>query len=78
MNHFEDQLNSIVKKHQENEKNLSEHVYINSDDLIKLNKEYSDLKPIVDSIKQFNFQISGIKYVKNKNTNYGRCRARFS
>ena len=54
MNHFEDQLNSIVKKHQEIEKNLSEHVYINSDDLIKLNKEYSDLKPIVDSIKQFN------------------------
>jgi len=28
--------------------------------------------------KQFNIQISGVNYDKNKNTNHGRCRARFS
>ena len=53
MNHFEDQLNSIIKKHQEIEDKLSNQSNLKSDDLIKLNKEYSELKPIVDSINQF-------------------------
>ena len=53
MNHFEDQLNSIIRKHAEIEKKLSNQNNLKSDDLIKLNKEYSELKPIVESINDF-------------------------
>ena len=53
MNNFEDQLNSIIRKHAEIEKKLSNQNNLKSDDLIKLNKEYSELKPIVESINDF-------------------------
>ena len=55
MNNFGDQLDIIVKKHQDIEKSLSNQDNLNSNKLIKLTKEYSELTPIVESINQFNF-----------------------
>ena len=54
MNNFGDQLDIIVKKHQDIEKSLSNQDNLNSNKLIKLTKEYSELTPIVESINQFN------------------------
>ena len=54
MNNFENQFDIIVKKHQYIEKILSNQNNLDRDKLIKLNKEYSELKPVVDSINQYN------------------------
>ena len=54
MKNFQDQLDKIVKKHQDIEKNLSNQDDLDSTKLVKLNKEYSELQPIVESINEFN------------------------
>ena len=65
MNNFEDQLDIIVNKHQDIEKSLSNQDNLDSNKLIKLTKEYSELTPIVESINQFN----SIKQdIKNSNS----------
>ena len=64
MNHFEDQLNSIIRKQEAIEKKLSNQNNLKSDELIKLNKEYSELKPIVESINDFNLIKNDIQNLK--------------
>lgn len=54
MNNLENQFNIIVKKHQNIEKTLSNQDNLNRDKLIKLNKEYSELTPVVESINKYN------------------------
>jgi len=53
MKNFEHQLDTIVKKHQNIEKSLSNQDNLDSNKLIKLNKEYSELTPIVESINKY-------------------------
>ena len=54
MNNFENQFDIIVKKHQNIEKSLSNQDNLDRDKLIKLNKEYYELTPVVKSINQYN------------------------
>ena len=54
MNNFENQFDIIVKKHQNIEKSLSNQDNLDRDKLIKLNKEYYELTPVVNSINQYN------------------------
>jgi len=54
MVNFEKQFKSIIKKYNEIEKNLNNQSDFDSEKLIKLNKEYAELKPIVDTIQNFN------------------------
>jgi len=54
MNNFENQFDLIVKKHKNIEKSLSNQNNSDRDKLIKLNKEYSELTPVVNLINQFN------------------------
>jgi len=54
MNNFENQFDIIVKKHQNIEKSLSNQDNLDRDKIIKLNKEYSELTPVVKSINQYN------------------------
>ena len=65
MNNFENQFDIIVKKHQNIEKSLSNQDNLNRDKLIKLNKEYSELTPVVESINKYN---SVKKDIGNLNT----------
>ena len=48
------QLDAILKKHQAIEKKLSNQNSLDTNKLIELNKEYSELTPIVEVINQFN------------------------
>ena len=48
MNNFENQFDIIVKKHQNIEKSLSNQDNLDRDKIIKLNKEYSELTPVVN------------------------------
>jgi len=50
---FEKQFNNILEKFQEIENNLNNQGNYNSEKLIKLNKEYAELKPIVETINNF-------------------------
>ena len=54
MNNLENQFDMIVKKHQNIEKSLSNQDNFDKDKLIKLNKEYSELTPVVKSINKYN------------------------
>ena len=53
MVNFEKQFNNILEKFQEIENNLNNQGNYNSEKLIKLNKEYAELKPIVKTINNF-------------------------
>ena len=53
MVNFEKQFDSILEKYQGIENNLNNQGNYNSEKLIKLNKEYSELKPIVETISNF-------------------------
>ena len=53
MVNFEKQFNNILEKFQEIENNLNNQGNYNSEKLIKLNKEYAELKPIVETINNF-------------------------
>ena len=50
-------LDSIIEKHKEIEKKLSDQNNINSENLIKLNKEYSELLPLVESITEYKINL---------------------
>ena len=54
MKNLSEQLDAILKKHQAIEKKLSNQEKMATNQLIELNKEYSDLTPIVDVINEFN------------------------
>ena len=56
MVNFEKQFDNILEKYIEIEKSLNNQNHLDSDKLIKLNKEYAELKPIVDSINNFKKQ----------------------
>ena len=53
MVNFEKQFNNILEKFQAIENNLNNQGNYNSEKLIKLNKEYAELKPIVETINNF-------------------------
>ena len=48
------QLEGIIKKHNDIEKKLSNHDVLETSKLIELNKEYSELAPIVEVINLYN------------------------
>ena len=50
MNNFENQFDIIVKKHQDIEKSLSNQDNLDSNKVIKLNKEYAELTPLTEKI----------------------------
>jgi len=54
MKNLNEKLDAISKKYQEIEKKLSNQDSLETNKLIELNKEYSDLTPVVNSIKKFN------------------------
>ena len=54
MVNFEKRFEIIIQKYNEIENNLNNQSSFNSEKLIKLNKEYAELKPIVDIIHDFN------------------------
>ncbi len=53
MNNFDEQLKIILEKHKVIEKKLSHQHDLDSDKLISLNKEYSELNPKVEIINEF-------------------------
>ena len=53
MINFEKQFNSIESKFKEIENNLNNQVDLDREKLIKLNKEYAELTPIVETIKKY-------------------------
>ena len=53
MDNFEKQFDNILEKYQEIENNLNNEGNYNSEKLIKLSKEYAELKPIVERINNF-------------------------
>ena len=54
MNNFENQFFTIIKKHKDIEKSLYDQKKLDRDKLVKLNKEYSELTPVVETINQYN------------------------
>ena len=46
-------LEAILRKHKEIEEKLSKQDKIDTNKLIRLNKEYSELTPLVDSVLKF-------------------------
>ena len=53
MINLKEKLDIIIQKHKEIEKELSNQEKTNTDKLVKLNKEYSELNPLVESINEF-------------------------
>ena len=57
MINFEKQFENFLKKYKEIENDLSNQNNFDPTKLVKLNKEYAELKPIVESISKFqNYQ----------------------
>ena len=54
MINFEKQFDNILEKYRDIETSLNNQGNYDSEKLIKLNKEYAELKPIVDTIQNFN------------------------
>ena len=53
MINFEKQFDNIESKFKEIENNLNNQIDLDTEKLIKLNKEYAELAPIVETIKQY-------------------------
>ncbi len=53
MINFEHQFNNIETKFREIESNLNNQTDLDTEKLIKLNKEYAELTPIVETIKKY-------------------------
>jgi len=53
MINFEKQFDNIESKFKEIENNLNNQIDLDTEKLIKLNKEYAELAPLVDTIKQY-------------------------
>ena len=72
MNNFENQFDLIVKKHQDIEKKLSDQSDLDTNKIVELNKEYSELTPVVEAINKFNIlkeDIKGLEILLNDNDN---------
>ena len=54
MKNLNAQLDAILLKHKDIEKKLSQQDVLETNKLIELNKEYSELTPIVEVISEFN------------------------
>jgi len=65
MINFEKQFDNILQKYQEIENNLNNQQNYDSNKLIKFNKEYSELKPIVETIYKFRKHQEDIKDLNN-------------
>ena len=52
MINFEKQFDNIESKFKDIENNLNNQIDLDTEKLIKLNKEYAELTPIVETIKQ--------------------------
>ena len=53
MINFKNQFSKILEKYKIVENTLNKMDNLSSDDLIKMNREYADLRPIVDKIEQY-------------------------
>ena len=53
MINFEKQFDNIESKFREIESNLNNQSNLDTEKLVKLNKEYAELTPIVETIKQY-------------------------
>ena len=53
MINFEKQFDNIESKFKDIENNLNNQINLDTDKLIKLNKEYAELTPIVETIKKY-------------------------
>ena len=53
MINFEKQFENIESKFKEIESNLNNQSNLDTEKLIKLNKEYAELTPVVETIKQY-------------------------
>ena len=53
MINLKNQFSKILEKYKNVENTLNKMDNLSSDDLIKMNREYADLKPIVDKIEQY-------------------------
>ena len=53
MINFEKQFDNIESKFLDIEKNLNNQIDLDTENLIKLNKEYAELTPIVETIKKY-------------------------
>ena len=53
MINFKNQFSKILEKYKIVENTLNKMENLRSDDLIKMNREYADLRPIVDKIEQY-------------------------
>ncbi len=65
MINLNNQLSNIIEKFSKIENSLSNINNTSSENLIKLNKEYADLKPIVEKINEFNTQKNEIKNLQD-------------
>ena len=70
MINFEEQFDSLKKKYNEIEKNLNNQEGLDSEKLVKLNKEYAELKPIVESIGKFQKSQKDIKDLRHQKSSY--------
>ncbi|PPR49972.1 MAG: Peptide chain release factor 1 [Alphaproteobacteria bacterium MarineAlpha5_Bin5] len=64
MLNFEKQFENITKKYNEIENSLNNQSGFESEKLIKLNKEYADLKPIVNTISNYKNELKEIADLK--------------
>ena len=53
MINFKNQFSKILEKYKIVENTLNKMDNLSSEDLIKMNREYADLRPIVDKIEQY-------------------------
>ena len=53
MINFEKQFDNIESKFKDIENNLNNQIDLDTEKLIKLNKEYAELTPIVETIKKY-------------------------
>ena len=61
---FEKKFENITKKYNEIENSLNNQSGFESEKLIKLNKEYADLKPIVNTISNYKNELKEIDDLK--------------
>ena len=73
MINFEKQFDNIETKFKDIESNLNNQSGIDTEKLVKLNKEYAELTPIVETIKQYKEDKSEIselsKMIEDKESN---------
>ena len=66
MINFEKQFDNIESKFMDIENNLNNQIDIDTEKLIKLNKEYAELTPIVVLMKEFHFHFHFVYFYFDK------------